>query len=526
MEAIEESENETVETEPTPVAPEKPKRSPLLKFGILGIVIVVGLIWGYRIWSFNQSHVVTDDAYVTTDVVPVSAKDPGNVVTVLVDDNQEVKAGDLLVKLDDTNLLADLHQAQANLAVAEAQAKGSKVDIAITGTTANAQQEQARGALAQSESDVNAAEAGVSKAIANVSSLRAAASVAQSQVRVAADAAESRRAAVAQAAAQVKSAQAGVANANAGVQSAQADLVAAQSAQAYADREAKRYRTLADQGAISQSVAESKETEAVHARAMVSTAQEKVASERSLVVQAQSQLAAAQSTVKQANAAVAQAQSEVQAARRSVEQANALTHESETGIQASRSAVAAAIARSQQAQGKLQETSVAPQKVSSAVTAETAAQARVKQAKAALERAQIALDHSQIKAPVAGLISRRAVQMGQQVASGQPLLAILPNRNPWIIANLKETQLDSLHAGLPVEGDVDALPGLRFHGKVDSVSGGTGSTFALLPADNATGNFTKVVQRIPVKIVLDPGQPNLDKLRAGLSTTVTITLKG
>ena len=105
-------------------------------------------------------------------------------------------------------------------------------------------------------------------------------------------------------------------------------------------------------------------------------------------------------------------------------------------------------------------------------------------------------------------------------------MAIIPVAEPWIIANFKETQLGEIHQGLLVEIEVDAIPGVTYRGHVDSIARGTGATFALLPPDNATGNFTKVVQRVPVKIILDKDQPNLDKLRAGLSSKVSISLRG
>jgi membrane fusion protein (multidrug efflux system) len=105
-------------------------------------------------------------------------------------------------------------------------------------------------------------------------------------------------------------------------------------------------------------------------------------------------------------------------------------------------------------------------------------------------------------------------------------MSIVPDTPAWVVANFKETDLGEVRPGQKVDIDVDALSGKHFTGKVDSISGGTGATFALLPPDNATGNFTKVVQRVPVKIVLDPGQPYVDRLRAGLSVSVVVTLRG
>jgi membrane fusion protein (multidrug efflux system) len=141
-----------------------------------------------------------------------------------------------------------------------------------------------------------------------------------------------------------------------------------------------------------------------------------------------------------------------------------------------------------------------------------------------VQAAKIALSRTEIRAPVAGTVSRKTAQLGQQLAAGQPLMVIVPSEAPWVVANFKETQLGEIHPGQAVEIEVDALPGEIYHGRVESISGGTGSTFALLPPDNASGNFTKVVQRVPVKIVLD-SQPHLERLRAGLSTMVAISTK-
>jgi membrane fusion protein (multidrug efflux system) len=104
-------------------------------------------------------------------------------------------------------------------------------------------------------------------------------------------------------------------------------------------------------------------------------------------------------------------------------------------------------------------------------------------------------------------------------------MAIVPANDVWVVANLKETQMQGVRPGNEAEVDVDAIPGRTFHGHVDSIAAATGSTFALLPPDNASGNFTKVVQRIPVKIVLDPNQRDEDRLSAGMSVNATITTK-
>ena len=155
-----------------------------------------------------------------------------------------------------------------------------------------------------------------------------------------------------------------------------------------------------------------------------------------------------------------------------------------------------------------------------------AARAAVAQATATLEDAKLQLSYSVIKAPVSGRIGKKSVEAGQRVQVGQPLLAIIEDQ-PWVVANFKETQLEKMRVGQSVEVEIDAFSKHKFHGIVDSLAPGSGNEFALLPPDNATGNFTKIVQRIPVKIVLDHdstrGYENL--ISPGMSSVVTVTTK-
>jgi membrane fusion protein (multidrug efflux system) len=154
------------------------------------------------------------------------------------------------------------------------------------------------------------------------------------------------------------------------------------------------------------------------------------------------------------------------------------------------------------------------------------AQAAVAQATAALEDAKLQLSYTIIKAPVSGRIGRKSVEAGQRLQIGQPLMAIVEDQ-PWVVANFKETQLQNMRIGQRVEVEIDTFPKHKFYGFVDSLAPGSGNEFALLPPDNATGNFTKIVQRIPVKVVLDKssvhGYENL--LSPGMSSVVTVTTK-
>jgi membrane fusion protein (multidrug efflux system) len=141
--------------------------------------------------------------------------------------------------------------------------------------------------------------------------------------------------------------------------------------------------------------------------------------------------------------------------------------------------------------------------------------------KASLALAQINLSYTRITSPEDGIVSERKVRVAQLVSPGTQVISLV-QKDAWVDANYKETQLRHMRAGDPAEIRVDAIPGVVFHGKVDQLAPASGSQFALLPPDNATGNFTKVVQRVPVRIVLNNGQPDRDKLRPGLSVIATV----
>jgi membrane fusion protein, multidrug efflux system len=151
-------------------------------------------------------------------------------------------------------------------------------------------------------------------------------------------------------------------------------------------------------------------------------------------------------------------------------------------------------------------------------------QPAIKEAKAKLEQARLNLGYTQIKAEIAGYITRRQVEVGNWVQPGQPLMMLVPLKTDqlWIQANYKETQLTNVYIGQPARVSVDTYPGIEFKGRVDSIMAGTGAAFSLLPPENATGNWVKVVQRVPVKIVLQRPYPADKPLRLGLSSEVTI----
>jgi membrane fusion protein (multidrug efflux system) len=154
------------------------------------------------------------------------------------------------------------------------------------------------------------------------------------------------------------------------------------------------------------------------------------------------------------------------------------------------------------------------------------AEAELRAAQADLAVAELNLEHCVVRAPIDGVVAKRSVEVGQVVQPGQPLLALVPLDDVWVVANFKETQLTRIRPGQSAEIRVDSFPGIVFTGTVNSISAGTGSRFSLLPPENATGNWVKVVQRVPVKILLDgKAVGNPQPLRAGMSAVVTVRLK-
>ncbi|MGE0812426.1 MAG: efflux RND transporter periplasmic adaptor subunit [Vicinamibacterales bacterium] len=226
---------------------------------------------------------------------------------------------------------------------------------------------------------------------------------------------------------------------------------------------------------------------------------------------AQQQFDAAKAAADAARAAVEAAQSEAAAAATAVAVAE----------QRARQARAAAV----RAHAGMEEARTAPEQLQATRSRAAAAEARVKQAEAALANAELNLERTVIKAPTAGIVSRRSVEVGQTVQGMQPLMALVSRDEVWVVANFKETQLADVKAGQAATISVDALGGRRFTGTVDSIGAATGAKFSLLPPENATGNFVKVVQRVPVKIVLAPGQDPDHRLRPGLSVTASVSTR-
>jgi membrane fusion protein (multidrug efflux system) len=214
--------------------------------------------------------------------------------------------------------------------------------------------------------------------------------------------------------------------------------------------------------------------------------------------------------------------SAAEAQRAAVDSARAQIAENEAGVRMAESRRDQAIAGEGQAQAALRGAQTGPEQVTAMRAHASSAQARVDQAKATLAQARLNLAYTIVRAPTRGTVSKKSVNPGQVVQAGQPLMALVESDNVWVTANFKETQLSEMRVGQRVDVEVDAIDGRAFTGKVDSIAAATGARFSLLPPENATGNYVKVVQRVPVKIVLDAGQDPDHLLRPGMSATPTV----
>jgi membrane fusion protein (multidrug efflux system) len=209
------------------------------------------------------------------------------------------------------------------------------------------------------------------------------------------------------------------------------------------------------------------------------------------------------------------------AARAGVDAVQAAVTEAEQGVLVADSQRRQAAGVLAQAEADLRTAGTAPQQVQASKAREAGAEARVSQAQAALEQARLNLHYTTIVAPTGGAVSKKSVEVGQVVMPGQALMAIVPFEDIWVTANFKETQLRDMRPGQAVAVSVDAY-GRTYTGRVQSIAAATGARFSLLPPENATGNYVKVVQRVPVKIVFDKGQDPRPVLRPGMSVGVTV----
>ena len=326
--------------------------------------------------------------------------------------------------------------------------------------------------------DPRDSEVALQQAQAALETARYQASVAQANIRVVATNAQGQttqaQGNIDAAAATVSASESQVLEAQAGVPVAQAQLAQVEAALVKADLDYKRYSQLAQNGAIAQ-----QQVEAAKATYDTTIAQRNVAVEQ----------------IRQADAKLVQAEKN---------QAN------------SQAKLASTQGNLQQADATSQQTEVSRQQYK-------VAQAAVTQAEVQLKNATLQLSYTVIKAPASGQVGNKTVQVGQRVQPGQTLMSLVQHQ-PWIVANFKETQLAKMQPGQLVEIKLDAVPGHRFVGRIDSLAPASGAKFALLPPDNATGNFTKIVQRVPIKVVFDADSIRgyESKVTSGMSAAVTV----
>ena len=279
----------------------------------------------------------------------------------------------------------------------------------------------------------------------------------------------------------------------------------------------------------------------VSTTSQVSFSEADVAAARAGVAGARQQFSAAKAQLDQAEANNVKAQNDLgrykqlvdkqEISQQQYDQAVAAARADEAAVQAARSLADAAQSQVTEAQGKLAQSEAnwrnaqtAPKQMQVIRSRAASAEAEALRKKADLDQARLNLEYTKIVAPVAGVVSDRTVEVGQNVAPGQELMKVIPLNDVWITANFKETQLRDMKVGQPVTVEVDAN-GRKYRGKVDSIAGASGARFSLLPPENATGNYVKVVQRIPVKLVLDPGENKDQSLRPGMSVTPKVWIR-
>ena len=401
------------------------KRKPAhLVLLLLALLILLG--GGYATWWHFSMYESTDDAQIDGHLNAISPRISGHVIAVLVEDQEYVKAGEVLVQLDRKDYEVAVAKVRADLADATASLRSSQIDVPITSiTTAST--------LASAKSSYQDADAGLSAADRQLSAAGARLATAKANVRV------------------------------------------AEANYAKANQDMERYTLLVAKDEISK---------------------------------------------QQYDQAVAVAE----AARATLDAQKSAVQETEQSARVAEKAIEQSQARVKQAEAAVQSATTGPQQVSVTQARVKSAEARVQQQLALLEQAELNLRYATITAPVSGVVGKKTVEVGQNVSEGQQLLAIVPLDDVWVTANFKETQLRSMKPGQAVKIEVDAY-GREFIGKVEHIGGASGARFSLLPPENATGNYVKVVQRIPVRIELDPGQDIEHMLRPGMSVIPTVKIR-
>lgn len=405
---------------------------------ILAAMIAAAAGLGY--YLHRQGFETTDNAFIEGGIAQISPRVPGQVMRVLVTDNQHVNKGDLLVELDPRDYETAVAHAKAALDNAMAKHAAAKAGLDLSATVTDA-------ALVQ-------ATAGLKAAQAQVDVLRAA----------------------------LQQAEAAVGAAEAGLQQAEARRAAAEAEAQRAAADAERYRALYKKDEIPRQMLDRAETEARATAANLKAAQQAVAAAQAQLAQAKAAQSSAQASLRQAETLV------------------------------------------RQAEGRLKEAQSRPEQIRIRQADFQGASAEIERARAALRQAELNLSYTKIYAPESGYITKKSVEPGNVVGAGQALMALVSDRL-WVVANFKEVQLRRMRPGQPVTIKIDAYPQRRYRGKVDSIQSGAGARFSLMPPENATGNYVKVVQRVPVKIVFDEALPRELKIGPGMSVVPEVEVR-
>ncbi len=226
----------------------------------------------------------------------------------------------------------------------------------------------------------------------------------------------------------------------------------------------------------------------------------------------------AQSQLNAAEKQVAAAQSRVDEANAGVATANDTYRQSLAQVDLTRSQV-------DESKGRLADAAAAPERIGVTEAQVDSAESQIAAAEVAVHQAEVELSYTKIYAPADGYVTKKTIEEGQLIQAGTPLMAISQSSEVWVVANFKETQLENMRIGQSVDIKVDAYPGQSFRGKVQSFQVGTGSRFSVLPPENATGNYVKVVQRVPVKIVFDDQPDDALLLAPGMSVEPTVKVR-
>ena len=402
-----------------------------------GVVIAAAATWYYM---ESRAYESTDNAFIEGNIIQVSPRVSGQVVRVLVADNQHVNRGDLIAEIDPRDYETQLAEAKARLQDTDARKSGAESNLGLTSTVTNAVLTQTGAALGAARDQVSVLEARQAQEEAAVRA--AGAGLQQAEARQTAADAENRRAAD--------------------------DMV--------------RYRTLYQKDEVSRQLLDRAETEARSSSANLEAAKQVVASAREQLSQAKS------------------------------------------GHTASLASLSLARKQVLQAEGRLQEARSAPQQVRVRKSDLQSAEAQRGQQTASVQQAELNLSYTKIYAPDSGYITKKSVEPGNFVQIGQPLVAIVSDRL-WVVANFKETQLTYMRPGQSAAVEIDAYPQLKLRGRVDSIQSGTGARFSLIPPENATGNYVKVVQRVPVKIVLVEPPPAGFRVGPGMSVEPKVHIR-